>query len=349
MSEESSTSKLSIIALIGFAITCGILIFFYSKMETMQNSNEDLNDSLTLEKSRNQRLNEKNKNLSKDLEKKGIDLEQVKAELYEQGQKINSLQETKLGLQQEIAAKNQQVERLYQQMREISESRNADPEGLLKAMIDEIKADKERLLNDKKNLESDISQLEEDKSQLLNEKSELEKGMVDMRFSLDSLKDIVIVQDSILKQKDVFKDIYENTQIKFVEFTLTEEQTSKRLNNYKRKRKNERERKKWKYTNVTFFMSHPNDSLLMDKKFALQVIDKETNVPIENREDSPKHNYLIPFSFSREEKNLSQYNYQDKNSDEYEIQIVLIDNDETYRLINGILPIVSEGEIQYDD
>lgn len=183
-----------------------------------------------------------------------------------------------------------------------------------------------RMLEERSSNTAQIENLEE-------ERMAINKGMAELYERNDYLKDSIAnatIEKEVAKEKITLQEqIYEisnNTVVKF--------------NTVRPKKDNgnpARNPKRWKTTEIDLELFHPKGDILMDEIFLVTLRDMDKNIPLPPREaNRGKDTQGITFSFTGNPVKTIRYpNYQEKESDNYMIQVFYIKNGKKYALNKG--------------
>lgn len=104
----------------------------------------------------------------------------------------------------------------------------------------------------------------------------------------------------------------------------------------------------WQYTKMLFSLQHSNPNLLVGKEFMVKIFDLENNMILTYLEENPKFPNRnlkgITFTYEGKAVELTYCNTQRKKSENYEIQLFLIENGKEVPLEKGFYQIIKNGE-----
>lgn len=143
----------------------------------------------------------------------------------------------------------------------------------------------------------------------------------------------------------LLRDLVGNTQVRFNNISLRKQRHTGDLTKIKSKDKN------WKYTQIEFFLEHPQQELLLGKTFRVKIkdLDNKRTLPLnEYNKKYPESSIGMEgkkFTYDGNMIEVSYFNSQKKSSLNYQIQVFLIDGDKAYVLRNGKKTIVEGGNV----
>lgn len=168
---------------------------------------------------------------------------------------------------------------------------------------------------------------------LEDERLAINKGMAELYERNDYLKDSIanatIGKEAAKEKLELQEQIYEITNNTIVKF-----------NAVRPKKDNgnpARTPKRWKATEIDLELFHPKGDILMDQIFLVTLRDLDKNIPIPPREANiGKDTPGVTFSFTGNPVKTIRYpNYQDKESENYALQVYYIKNGKKYALNKG--------------
>lgn len=176
-------------------------------------------------------------------------------------------------------------------------------------------------------------------SGLEKERLSINKDMSELYEKTENLRDSVVystVQKEALKEKlslqETIYEITNNTEVTF-KGIYPKRDNGNRARNAKR----------WKTTHIDLELSHPKEGILNDEMFMVVIRDMNKNIAIPPREANVgKDTPGMTFSFTGNPVKTIRYpNYQEKDSDDYTIQVFYIKNGKQYALTKSGLPKIS--------
>jgi hypothetical protein len=143
----------------------------------------------------------------------------------------------------------------------------------------------------------------------------------------------------------MIRDIVGNTTVRFHKISLQKQRNSNPLARIKKKDKN------WKYTDIEFFLEHPNQKMLVGKTFRIKIKDLDNMKTLPLNEDNKKYPESAigkegeKFVYDGNMVEVLYFNSQKKLSENYQIQLFLVEGDKAYILRNGKQTIVEAGNV----
>lgn len=208
----------------------------------------------------------------------------------------------------------------------------------LAAMKEELKQAKARLAildaSDDTKIQA-IKDLAAEKEHLQTSVDNLTK-MLDQEIVGQQETKLELVASKLREEKiAALKDVIFNTKVQYISITPSKKETGKQL------RKIRSSGKKWKYTNIAFNMSHPDMKSVMGKEFELRIINITTGEPVAYIESNPMYpdsdfnTTGIKFTFDGKPMTITHMNNDLKAGQNYRAEISLLENGQSYPLING--------------
>lgn len=169
------------------------------------------------------------------------------------------------------------------------------------------------------NLEDERLVINKDMAELYERNDYLKDSIADATIEKEAAKEKITLQEQIY-------EITNNTVVRF--------------NAVRPKKDNgnpARNPKRWKSTEIDLELFHPKGDILLDEIFLVTLRDMDKNIPIPPREANiGKDTPGVTFSFTGNPVKTIRYpNYQDKDSDNYALQVFYIKNGKKYALNNG--------------
>ncbi|MFT7605623.1 MAG: hypothetical protein ACI8VT_003220, partial [Saprospiraceae bacterium] len=174
----------------------------------------------------------------------------------------------------------------------------------------------------------EISSLAVQKEQEIVSRQETEAELLDRQISEARFKRIT--------------DLVNNTKVKFNKITLSTERFGKAITKIKK------ENSKWKYTVVEFFLEHEDLKLLLDEQFIVKIVNTNNGEILSYIESNPNFpdseidSKGVEFKFDGNMLEISYFNNQEKNADNYEVQVFYLSHGEEYLLLNGTKPFIKD-------
>ncbi len=184
---------------------------------------------------------------------------------------------------------------------------------------------------DKTDLRNEIANLSIQKEQEVNSRIETEAELLDRQVSEARFKRIT--------------SLVNNTSVKFNKITLSKKRFGKAINKIKR------ENSKWKYTVVEFFLEHEDLKLLLDEQFMVKIVNSDSGEVLSYIESNPNFpdssidSKGVEFKFDGNMIEMSYFNNQQKDGDNYEVQIFYLSEGEEYLLLNGAVPFIQNRKV----
>ncbi|MFT5165578.1 MAG: hypothetical protein ACI8P3_000806 [Saprospiraceae bacterium] len=222
-----------------------------------------------------------------------------------------------------ITAKLKDIENEYNSIKmEIAELVRKDQ--IDKSLISNLEADKAVL-------RQEISSLAVQKEQEIVSRQETEAELLDRQISEARFKRIT--------------DLVNNTKVKFNKITLSKERFGKAITKIKK------ENSKWKYTVVEFFLEHQDLKLLLDEQFIVKIVNTNNGEILSYIESNPNFpdseidSKGVEFKFDGNMLEISYFNNQEKNADNYEVQVFYLSDGEEYLLLNGTKRFIKDRKV----
>ncbi|MDB4727422.1 hypothetical protein OAF63_01415 [Saprospiraceae bacterium] len=286
-------------------------------------------------------------NLEQDLEITSSDLKIKSGEVIELTDENEKLEHQIAVLQDSIVILNEEIE--------VLEITLSEKEGL----IDELEGRIHRRQVTIESLKKQISKLAQSEKvnwekikRLEDEKIALKKQVDDYFAKKDKATTEIKVKKNEVKvikkemdEMSMLKDIVGNTNVRFNKIALRKKRNSNDLTNIKKNDKN------WKYTSIEFFLEHPNQKMLLGKTFRLKIKDLDNKRTLPLNEDNKKYPESTvgregeKFVYDGNMIEVLYFNSQKKLSQNYQIQLFLVEGDKAYILKNGKQTIVEGGNV----
>jgi uncharacterized coiled-coil protein SlyX len=222
-----------------------------------------------------------------------------------------------------LTAKLQDIENEYNSIKmEIAELARKDQ--IDKNLITNLEADKAAL-------RAEMANLAVQKQQEIVSREETEAELLDRQISDARFKRIT--------------NLVNNTKVKFNKITLSKERFGKAIGKIKK------ENSKWKYTVIEFFLEHEDLKLLVDEQFLVKIVNTDTGEVLSYIENNPNFpdseidSKGVEFKFDGNMLEISYFNNQEKNGDNYEIQIFYLSDGEEYLLLDGEKPFIKDRKV----
>ncbi|MEZ4959515.1 MAG: hypothetical protein R2830_06850 [Saprospiraceae bacterium] len=138
-------------------------------------------------------------------------------------------------------------------------------------------------------------------------------------------------------------NIVQNTSVIFSNVSLRNKEDGKDLKKIKGD--------KWRYSFISFDLDNLDREAIMDETFILQLFDVDKNqvVPFNEQNniypDSDLGAVGFKFQYAGRPVLIRYYNYQEKQSANYEIRLVYLNKNMAIPLKNGTLKIVQDGDV----
>ncbi|RMG77195.1 MAG: hypothetical protein D6714_20180 [Bacteroidetes bacterium] len=269
---------------------------------------------------------------------------------------INRLEKEITRLKDSIGVLNTQIDRLE---RTISEQK--DLIGKLRGKIERrekkvaaLKKEIARLAQQSKVDWEKINRLEQEKIELKEALDEYyrksETAQIRVEKATEQLNTVVEQKNEVAQKRDemdIVRDIVTNTTVRFRKVALRKNQHSGELQKIK---KND---KSWRYTDIEFFLEHPNQALLVGRSFRVKIKDLDHKRTLPLNEDNPKYpdggkigKEGEKFVYDGNMVEVTYFNSQKKKSKNYQIQVFLISGDKAFVLKNGKYTIVEDGIVK---
>jgi uncharacterized coiled-coil protein SlyX len=227
------------------------------------------------------------------------------------------------------------------------------------ALIDELEGRINRRQVTIENLKKQISKLAQaekvnwEKIKRLEDEKLALKAQVDQYLAkkdqtkneISVKKDEVKVMKTEVDEMAMIRDIVGNTTVRFHKISLQKQRNSNPLARIKKKDKN------WKYTDIEFFLEHPNQKMLVGKTFRIKIKDLDNMKTLPLNEDNKKYPESAigkegeKFVYDGNMVEVLYFNSQKKLSENYQIQLFLVEGDKAYILRNGKQTIVEAGNV----
>lgn len=184
---------------------------------------------------------------------------------------------------------------------------------------------------DKADLRNEIQTLSQQKDQEISAREETEAELLDRQVSEARFKRIT--------------NLVNNTKVRFNRIALTKKRFGKPINKIKDNNT------KWKYTEMEFYLEHSDLKLLLDEQFIVKIIDSDTGASLSYIESNPNFpdseidSKGIAFRYDGNMIEISYYNNQDKNGNNYEVQIYYVSDGEEYLLLDGAVPFIQNRKV----
>jgi len=160
--------------------------------------------------------------------------------------------------------------------------------------------------------------------------------MLDQEIEVQKENKLELVASKLREEKiAALKDVIFNTHVQFISINPSKKEMGKEL------RKVRRSGKKWKYTNIAFDMKHAEMQSLTGKEFELRIINITTGEPVPYIESNPMYpdsdfnTTGIKFTYEGQPMSITHMNNDLKAGQNYRAEISLIEDGQSYPLING--------------
>lgn len=190
-----------------------------------------------------------------------------------------------------------------------------------------------------------IKRLEDEKLALKSQVDQYLAKKDQTKNEISVKKDEVKVMKTEVDEMAMIRDIVGNTTVRFHKISLQKQRNSNPLARIKKKDKN------WKYTDIEFFLEHPNQKMLVGKTFRIKIKDLDNMKTLPLNEDNKKYPESAigkegeKFVYDGNMVEVLYFNSQKKLSENYQIQLFLVEGDKAYILRNGKQTIVEAGNV----
>lgn len=259
-----------------------------------------------------------------------IESEATKKMLRKKDEEIGILKVQNKRLRDSIEVLQQEVGRLNsilgKQGRELLANKKKMDEMMMRedSLVKEIG----RMLEERSSNQALIESLDD-------ERLAINKGIAQLYERNDYLKDSIanatIGKEAAKEKLELQEQIYEITNNTIVRFNA--------VRPMKDNGNPARNPKRWKVTEIDLELFHPKGDILMDQIFLVTLRDIDKNIPIPPREaNAGKDTPGVTFSFTGNPVKTIRYpNYQDKESDNYALQVYYVKNGRKYALNKGVV------------
>jgi predicted nucleic acid-binding Zn-ribbon protein len=242
-------------------------------------------------------------------------------EIYQLKQQNKSLRDSIDILKSEVVRLNRKLRGQGQQV--LANRKNMEEMQIREdSLVQEIG----RLMNTKTSNTAAIDKMEQ-------ERLEISKGMAEVyeenEFLKDSIVNVTVDRETVNEELALKKRIDEiavNTIVKYIGISPKKEGGKRARNS-----------KNWTYTDIDLELYHPEANMLEDEIFMVVLWDMTKSLPISPREaNAGRDTQGVTFSFTGNPvKTLRYPHYQDKDGDNYAVQVYYVKNGETYALSKG--------------
>ncbi len=187
------------------------------------------------------------------------------------------------------------------------------------------------LERDKTELRKEMENLSIQKEQEVVAREETEAELLDRQLSEARFKRIT--------------SLVNNTAVRFNKIALSKKRFGKDISKIKN------QNSKWKYTFIEFFLDHEDLKLLLDEQFLVKIVNSDTGEVLSYIESNPNFpdseidSKGTTFKFDGNMVEVSYFNNQKKDGDNYEIQIYYISEGEEYLLLNGAKTFIQNRKV----
>jgi len=202
----------------------------------------------------------------------------------------------------------------------------------LQVLDDANQAEINALLDQKKLAAQSLNEITIEKKKQEKEKVQNEKLLMEQQIQA--------------RKNERIRDIVENTVVHFKSVSAHKDQYGKSIGKLKSKKNN------WYYTNFTFDLMHPDQSLLLDELFIIKIVDKNTHKVlsyVEANPNFPESNIDtkgVLFKYAGDNTELKYYNNELKAGENFEVQLLYVTEDgREHLLANGSRQFIENRKV----
>ncbi len=332
-----------------FLIALFVMIWLNQKNQEQQTRIYDMEDTLEHSSQEIGKLKNQKANLDNDLRRKQLDIDGLNTLMADKDKEIDRLIAAEDSARMRINELNAGIIKISEDLRDMQSHDSTNQRQVIDDFMEVLNREKDAMQGELDRYKATIVMLQEEKAEAIATNTKLRNEMLNIIISRDSLAEALWAKDSTFRQYQLdvatVKKITENTKITLHEVTLSKGEKNKGKMN----KLNDRNREKWNHSAVVFSIDHPEAELLRGEQFALRIQDLDKGVPVELYERNPAQtdlrNYLMDFSATNGKITKTHTNYQRKESNNYEIQFLLIRDGDEHLLYNGKFPLVKDGEM----
>ena len=322
----TKTISLSILGL----LLVGLGVFSAFQVKKLNTTKSHLGEQLA----NIQKLEE---SLAAETEEKGF-LAELNYELEEENQKllvkIDKLQATIRQLRKRVKNQDIVIEELQQKLKQLENNyANMKQEIAILSRREIVDTEAiQQLEAQKAEVKTQMVSYQTKESELVAAKAIVEREIDDKETSEERFRTIV--------------DVVNNSRVKFQSIYIQKEKNGRPISRLINSGAN------WKYTGIEFFMEHDNPKALLDKQFAVKLIDLDNQFNVAYIESNPAFPMSkgddkgIEFYFDGNLVEIKHFNNQPKKGNNYEVQIFYKSEDgEEYLLLDGVKQFIKDGSV----
>ena len=180
-----------------------------------------------------------------------------------------------------------------------------------------------------------IAKMETEKTNMRTQVNSLNAEIVNKVKKYQMTKEELMDLKASRTEMERIAKITDNTKVLFQHISIRKDRYGKPL------KKVGKDGKKWRYTLIKFNLENSDQKMILDEKFMVKIIDKDTGEPISHIEPNPSFpdSYVdskgITFKYDGNLVELAFRNNEAKKASSYEVQVSYINGNDEYLLLNG--------------